>query len=99
VAIVVLGNLFGGSLWGLVPMGACVSTGVWLWMKEVVRSGRELEWSGEQKRGELVCIFRLYFAESGCPQLTKIRYIGSGQLNPGVCGVDEHFVRSHLGPY
>ncbi|KAI9804782.1 MAG: hypothetical protein M1825_001150 [Sarcosagium campestre] len=52
LAIVVLGKLFGASLLGLIPTGACVSSGIFLWMKEVVRSGREVEWSGEQKRGE-----------------------------------------------
>jgi hypothetical protein len=54
IAIVVLGKMFGGALYGLVPLGACISSGVYLWMKEVVRSGRTLEWSSEQKRGEMV---------------------------------------------
>lgn len=54
LAIVILGKMFGGSLWGLIPLGACVSSGIWLWMKEVVRSGREVEWSSEQSRGEMV---------------------------------------------
>ncbi|KAK5093424.1 hypothetical protein LTR70_004784 [Exophiala xenobiotica] len=51
IAIVVVGKMFGGALKGLIPLGFCVASGVWLWMKEVVRSGRELEWSSEQKRG------------------------------------------------
>ncbi|KAI9733708.1 MAG: hypothetical protein M1834_003313 [Cirrosporium novae-zelandiae] len=51
-AIVFLGKFFGGSLWGLIPLGGCVVSGVWLWMKEVVRSGREVEWHSEQTRGE-----------------------------------------------
>ena len=54
VAIVVLGKMFGGSLKGLIPLGACLASGVWLWMKEVVRSGREMEWYSEQTRGETV---------------------------------------------
>ena len=54
VAIVLLGKMFGASLKGLVPTAACVASGVFLWMKEVVRSGRELEWEGEKKRGETV---------------------------------------------
>lgn len=54
VAIVVLGKMFGGALKGLIPLGACITSGVWLWMKEVVRSGREVEWSSEQSRGETV---------------------------------------------
>lgn len=54
VAVVVLGKMFGGALKGLIPLGACITSGVWLWMKEVVRSGREVEWSSEQLRGETV---------------------------------------------
>ncbi|KAI9820076.1 MAG: hypothetical protein M1826_000962 [Phylliscum demangeonii] len=53
VAIVFLGKMFGASLLGLIPTAACVSSGVYLWMKEVVRSGRELEWESEKKRGEV----------------------------------------------
>jgi hypothetical protein len=54
IAIVVVGKMFGGSLKGLIPLAACIASGVWLWMKEVVRSGREMEWSSEQSRGETV---------------------------------------------
>jgi hypothetical protein len=28
---------------------------LYLWMKDVIRSGREMEWSSEQERGESVC--------------------------------------------
>ncbi|KIW44633.1 uncharacterized protein PV06_03088 [Exophiala oligosperma] len=52
LSIVFLGKMFGGSLKGLIPLGMCLASGVWLWMKEVVRSGREVEWSSEQSRGE-----------------------------------------------
>ncbi|KAI1608056.1 hypothetical protein EDD37DRAFT_94 [Exophiala viscosa] len=52
LSIVILGKTFGGSLKGLIPLGMCLASGVWLWMKEVVRSGREVEWSSEQSRGE-----------------------------------------------
>jgi Ca2+-dependent lipid-binding protein len=52
VAIIIMGKMFGGSLKGLIPLGMCISSAVWLWMKEVVRSGREVEWSSEQSRGE-----------------------------------------------
>ncbi|KAK7885383.1 hypothetical protein LTR67_010561 [Exophiala xenobiotica] len=52
LSIVILGKMFGGSLKGLIPLGMCLASGVWLWMKEVVRSGREVEWSSEQSRGE-----------------------------------------------
>lgn len=54
VAIVLLGKLFGGSLKGVIPLGICVASGVWLWVKEVVRSGREVEWDSEKVRGETV---------------------------------------------
>jgi Ca2+-dependent lipid-binding protein len=52
LAVVILGKMFGGSLKGLIPLGMCLASGVFLWMKEVVRSGREMEWSSEQSRGE-----------------------------------------------
>jgi fatty acid desaturase len=54
VAIIVLGRTFGGSLWGLIPLAICITSGVWLWMQEVVRSGRDMEWSSEQLRGQMV---------------------------------------------
>ena len=54
LAIVILGKMFGASLTGLVPTAMCIVSGIWLWMKEVVRSGREVEWSSEQQRGETV---------------------------------------------
>lgn len=40
IAIVVLGKLFGGALYGLIPLGMCVASGIYLWMKEL---GRHLE--------------------------------------------------------
>lgn len=55
-AVVLMGKLFGGSLWGLFPLGACVASGVFLWVKEVVRQGRDTEWSSEQKRGETAVV-------------------------------------------
>ena len=54
LAIVILGKMFGASLKGLIPTAMCIVSGIWLWMKEVVRSGREVEWSSEQQRGETV---------------------------------------------
>lgn len=54
LAIVILGKMFGGSLKGLIPLGCCVSSGVWLWAQEVVRSGREVEWDSEKTRGRTV---------------------------------------------
>jgi hypothetical protein len=51
--IVVLGRTFGASYWGLIPLAACITSGVWLWVQEVIRSGREMEWSSEQLRGQV----------------------------------------------
>lgn len=51
-AIIVVGKMFGGRLLGLVPLGACIASAVFLWMKDLVRQGRDLEWSSEQDRGE-----------------------------------------------
>ncbi|KAB8288184.1 hypothetical protein EYC80_010189 [Monilinia laxa] len=53
LAIVVLGKMVGGSVYGLIPLGACIASGVFLWMKEVVRSGRDLEWHSERQRGQM----------------------------------------------
>lgn len=53
VAIIVLGRSFGGRFLGVIPLAACVSSGIWLWVKEVVRSGREVEWSAEKERGQV----------------------------------------------
>ncbi|KAI9820660.1 MAG: hypothetical protein M1827_005029 [Pycnora praestabilis] len=52
LAIIILGKMFGASLKGLIPTSACVASGIWLWMKEVVRSGREVEWDSEKERGQ-----------------------------------------------
>jgi len=54
IAIVVLGKMFGGALYGLIPLGMCVSSGVFLSMKELVRHGRETEWESEKERGKMV---------------------------------------------
>jgi len=54
LSVVVLGKMFGGSLKGLIPLGMCLASGVWMWMKEVIRSGREVEWDSEKTRGETV---------------------------------------------
>ncbi|KAK8025742.1 C2 domain-containing protein [Apiospora arundinis] len=50
--IVLIGKFFGGRLLGLIPLGMAVASGVFLWMKDLVRQGRDIEWSSEQKRGE-----------------------------------------------
>ena len=54
IAIIVLGKMFGGALYGLIPLGMCVGSGIFLWMKELVRKGREMEWSTEKERGQVV---------------------------------------------
>jgi hypothetical protein len=54
---VVVGKMFGGALKGLIPLGMCLASGVYLWMKEVVRSGREVEWDSEQVRGQMVRVY------------------------------------------
>ncbi|OQE23139.1 hypothetical protein PENSTE_c009G00780 [Penicillium steckii] len=51
-AIIVLGRFFGGSLLGLIPLAACITSGVWLWVQQVIKSGKDMEWSSEQLRGE-----------------------------------------------
>lgn len=64
IAIIILGRMCGGSLWGLIPLAACITSGVWLWMQEVIRSGRAMEWSGEQLRGQMVS-FLVYHLVNG----------------------------------
>ncbi|KAH8717038.1 hypothetical protein GQ44DRAFT_742116 [Phaeosphaeriaceae sp. PMI808] len=56
VTTIVVGKLFGGALKGLIPLGMCLSSGVWLWMKEVIRSGREVEWESEKTRGQMATL-------------------------------------------
>jgi hypothetical protein len=80
IATVVVGKMFGGALKGLIPLGMCLASGVYLWMKEVVRSGREVEWSSEQVRGQMVrvlgSIIERHYTNrcAGCTQLaTRIR--------------------------
>ncbi|KAE8148758.1 hypothetical protein BDV25DRAFT_11996 [Aspergillus avenaceus] len=51
--ILFVGRMFGGLLWALIPLAACIASGVWLWVQEVIRSGREMEWSSEQLRGQM----------------------------------------------
>ncbi|KAF7717984.1 Uncharacterized protein PECH_004687 [Penicillium ucsense] len=53
LAIIFLGRVFGGSLLGLVPLAFCVTSGVWLWVQEVIKSGRQMEWKSEELRGQM----------------------------------------------
>lgn len=52
LAIIFFGALFGARLLGLIPLSVCVTSGVWLWAKDLVRRGRDQEWASEQERGE-----------------------------------------------
>lgn len=61
LGIIIVGKTFGGRYLGLIPLAACVTSGIWLWMKEVVRSGREGMWDSEKVRGETVCLWSLYW--------------------------------------
>ncbi|KAI5918760.1 hypothetical protein F4810DRAFT_725330 [Camillea tinctor] len=55
-AIIFVGKFFGGRLLGLIPLAMCISSGIFLWMKDLVRRGRDIEWSSEQKRGETAVV-------------------------------------------
>ena len=50
--IIILGKFFGASLKGVIPLSACIVSAFWLWVKELIRSGREVEWHSEQVRGQ-----------------------------------------------
>jgi hypothetical protein len=54
LAIVVFGKLFGGALYGLIPLAMCITSGIYLWMKELVRAGRVQEWHSEKERSKTV---------------------------------------------
>lgn len=52
IAIIFIGNMLGGHLLGMIPLGLAVGAGIFLWVKEVIRSGRGNEWKSERDRGE-----------------------------------------------
>lgn len=54
LSVIILGKLFGGALKGLIPLAFCLTSGVYLWTKEVIRGGREVEWDSEKERGMTV---------------------------------------------
>ncbi|KAL1900887.1 hypothetical protein Sste5346_001948 [Sporothrix stenoceras] len=56
LAIILVGRLFGGRLVGLIPLAICVASGIFLWFKDLIRQGRDIEWSSEQKRGETAVV-------------------------------------------
>ncbi|KAI0556059.1 C2 domain-containing protein [Xylaria curta] len=55
-SIIFVGKFFGGRLLGLIPLAICIASGIFLWMKDLVRRGRDIEWSSEQKRGETAVV-------------------------------------------
>lgn len=95
VAIVLLGKMFGASLKGLIPTAMCIVSGIWLWMKEVIRSGREVEWSSEQSRGETVSLWGMR-VPSLCVGLI---FAGNRKSPPRICRMDEHTTGHLLGPH
>ncbi|OLN87276.1 Meiotically up-regulated gene 190 protein [Colletotrichum chlorophyti] len=54
--IVIIGRFFGGALYGLIPLGFCIASGVFLWVKDLITQGRNAEWSSEQERGETATV-------------------------------------------
>jgi hypothetical protein len=71
LSIVVLGKLFGGTLHALIPLGLCVSSGIFLWMRELVTKGRSHEWSSETARGKMVSWLKklALYSTDGCRPL------------------------------
>jgi hypothetical protein len=55
-AIIFVGKMFGGRLVGLIPLSIFIASGVFLWVKDLIRQGRDAEWSSEQERGETAVI-------------------------------------------
>jgi len=55
-AIIFLGKMFGGRLWGLIPLAMVIVSGVFLWVKDLIRQGRDTEWLSEQTRGETAVV-------------------------------------------
>ncbi|KAK4166084.1 hypothetical protein QBC43DRAFT_233169 [Cladorrhinum sp. PSN259] len=52
--IIIIGyTLSGGSLLTLIPLAAVISSGVFLWAKDLIKQGRKMEWDSERKRGEM----------------------------------------------
>lgn len=90
-AIIILGKMFGGSLWGLIPLGSCVTSGIWLWMKEVVRSGREVEWHSEKERGEHVSV-------STRMAYWMLSFLGYCEPSSRIGRMDELYASGWMGP-
>ncbi|KAH8903973.1 hypothetical protein BR93DRAFT_940140 [Coniochaeta sp. PMI_546] len=56
LSIIFIGKMFGGRLLGLIPLAMCISSGVFLWVKDLIQQGRNVEWASEQKRGETAVV-------------------------------------------
>ncbi len=56
LAIIFVGNLLGGKLWGLVPLATLIACGLFLWVKNLIRQGRDTEWASERHRGETAVV-------------------------------------------
>ena len=94
ISIIILGKLFGGALKGLIPLALCVTSGVWLWTKEVIRSGREVEWDSEKERGLTVSL-RWYLRISFSVVAHVI--IGYGEFTTRVGGMVKHAGWNYMG--
>lgn len=93
-AIAFIGKILGGSLWGLIPLGFCVASGVFLWVKDLIRQGRDVEWSSEQQRGETAVVNLI--PESVEWMNTAIGLIW-GLINPDMFAAVADTCRSLLG--
>ncbi|RKF82781.1 Meiotically up-regulated gene 190 protein [Golovinomyces cichoracearum] len=54
MSILFFGKLVGGSLYGLIPLSLCITSGIFLWMKDLVQKGRSNQWQSECKRGQYI---------------------------------------------
>jgi len=86
IAIVVLGKMFGGALYGLLPLGICVSSGIFF-----VRAGRVTEWSSKKQRGQTVSL-HLHM-----PEQAVDRPVGYCESYSRICGMNEHISKRHVG--
>jgi Ca2+-dependent lipid-binding protein len=97
VGIILLGRAFGGRYIGVIPLAMCVSSGIWLWVKEVERSMREVEWRRCSSLSDL---------HNGCSRLMSFfaRRIRKGtrpdcyrESSSRECRMDEHTACRCLG--
>jgi hypothetical protein len=77
--IIIIGRLFNAKYLGVFPLAMCVTSGIWLWMKEVVRSGREVEWHSEKERGKTATANLL---PESVEWMNTLLEVGWGMINP-----------------